>query len=222
MSPFSVCFFTFWKMTKQDRSRQNFYLIWIYLNYQIYHANVLHCCLCKSKSQSKHWQTLNYFRHVFRVCINTYSITRKTIGEQFYQKTMSRNLVMSPTIVSFNNVSFSLVHGLHCQRYNGIHCPTGPQIGLRPPTALSIHSLHTGELCGLLEPTSSFSTTAFCCYMGVVPNALSILVPSQHLLRGSVTPCQMLSVRECCYKGLWWAITSLSCETKEEEKKKLP
>lgn len=126
---------------------------------------------------------------------------------------------MSPAIVSFNNVSFSLVHGLHCHRYNGIHCPTGPQIGLRPPTALSIHSLHTGEVCGLLEPTSSFSTTAFCCYMGVVPNVLSILVPSQHLLRGSVTPYQTLSVRACCYKGLWWTITSLSCETKEANKK---
>lgn len=107
----------------------------------------------------------------------------------------------------------------HCQRYNGIHCPTGPQIGLRPPTAVSIHSLHTGEVCGLLEPTSSFSTTAFCCYMGVVPKTHSILVPSQHLLRGSVTPCQALSVQVCCYKGMWWAITSLSCETKE---KKIP
>lgn len=108
----------------------------------------------------------------------------------------------------------------HCQRYNGIHCPTGPQIGLRPPTAVSIHSLHTEEVCGLLEPTSSFSTTAFCCYMGVVPNALSILVPSQHLLRGSVTPCQALSVRVCCYKGMWWAITYLSCETKEAKQNK--
>ncbi|KAK1798207.1 hypothetical protein P4O66_000700 [Electrophorus voltai] len=76
---------------------------------------------------------------------------------------------------------------------------SGPQRGLQTPTAASVHSRWTGEVCG---PTGAhvapfnegFMLGTGAGAMAAAAGTLSILVPSQHSPRRPVTPSQAAAV----------------------------